>query len=163
MFKVRKISCWQNCQHAHAKASHFPCVTAILSKCVSIRWFFRSHGGKNPKKNYLENLVYHFFRQLWLVLGVKLLEINSNWFSKYWRNKAHQTTTSFNLNKKTHVVQTNTLKHVREITCFENHLENIVYHNFRQLWLVLGVKLMEINSNLFSRHLRLFWLLLVSF
>ena len=23
---------------------------------------------------------------------------------------------------------------------------------FRQLWLVLGVKLMEINSNLFSRH-----------
>ena len=26
-----------------------------------------------------------------------------------------------------------------------------VYHLFRQLWLVLGVKLMEINSNLFSR------------
>ena len=32
-----------------------------------------------------------------------------------------------------------------------NCLENIVYHYFRQLWLVLGVKLMEINSNLFSR------------
>ena len=32
---------------------------------------------------YLENLVYHFFRQLWLVLGVKLMEINSNWFSRY--------------------------------------------------------------------------------
>ena len=32
------------------------------------------------------------------------------------------------------------------------HLENIVYHCFRQLWLVLGVKLMEINSNLFSRQ-----------
>ena len=31
-------------------------------------------------------------------------------------------------------------------------LENMVYHNFRQLWLVLGVKLMEINSNLFSRR-----------
>ena len=30
-------------------------------------------------------------------------------------------------------------------------LENIVYHNCMQLWLVLGVKLMEINSNLFSR------------
>ena len=30
-------------------------------------------------------------------------------------------------------------------------LENIVYHNFRQLWLLLGVKLMEINTNLFSR------------
>ena len=30
----------------------------------------------------LENLVYHFFRQLWLVLGVKLMEINSNWFSR---------------------------------------------------------------------------------
>ena len=27
------------------------------------------------------------------------------------------------------------------------------YHNFRQLWLVLGVKLMDINSNLFSRLL----------
>ena len=34
------------------------------------------------------------------------------------------------------------------------HLENLVHHNFRQLWLVSGVKLMEINSNLFSRH---FW------
>ena len=30
------------------------------------------------------------------------------------------------------------------------NLENIVYHFSRQLWLVLGVKLMEINSNLFS-------------
>ena len=30
-------------------------------------------------------------------------------------------------------------------------LESIVYHNFWQLWLVLGVMLMEINSNLFSR------------
>ena len=28
-----------------------------------------------------------------------------------------------------------------------HHLENIVYHFFRQLWLVLEVKLMEINSN----------------
>ena len=34
------------------------------------------------------------------------------------------------------------------------YLENIVYHNLRQLWLVLGVKLMEINSNLFSRYYR---------
>ena len=33
-----------------------------------------------------------------------------------------------------------------------DRLENIgKYHFFRQLWLVLGVKLMEINSNLFSR------------
>ena len=32
-------------------------------------------------------------------------------------------------------------------------LENIVYHFFRHLWLVLGVKLMELNSNLFSRDL----------
>jgi len=28
-----------------------------------------------------------------------------------------------------------------------NQVGNIVYHIFRQLWLVLGVKLMEINSN----------------
>ena len=28
-----------------------------------------------------------------------------------------------------------------------------MYHNFRQLWLVSGVKLMEINSNLFSRKM----------
>ena len=34
----------------------------------------------------------------------------------------------------------------------ETHLENIVYHYFRQLWLVSRVKLMEINSNLFSRQ-----------
>ena len=33
------------------------------------------------------------------------------------------------------------------------YLENIgTYHLFRQLWLLLGVKLMEINSNLFSRY-----------
>ena len=33
---------------------------------------------------YLENIgTYPFFRQLWLVLGVKLMEINSNWFSRY--------------------------------------------------------------------------------
>ena len=38
-------------------------------------WFF----GCNY---YLESLVYHFFRQLWLVLGVKLMEINSNLFSR---------------------------------------------------------------------------------
>ena len=41
-------------------------------------------GGRGTKKNIpLENLlVYHLFRQLWLVLGVKLMEINSNWFSR---------------------------------------------------------------------------------
>ena len=33
------------------------------------------------------------------------------------------------------------------------NLENIVYHVFRQLWLVLGVKLMEINSILFSKYI----------
>ena len=33
------------------------------------------------------------------------------------------------------------------------YLENIEkYHVLKQLWLVLGVKLMEINSNLFSRY-----------
>ena len=32
----------------------------------------------------LENIgKYNFFRQLWLVLGVKLMEINSNWFSRW--------------------------------------------------------------------------------
>ena len=34
-------------------------------------------------------------------------------------------------------------KHTPKKIC----LEHIVYHNFRQLWLVSGVKLMEINSN----------------
>ena len=38
--------------------------------------------GVTTKLDYLENLVYHFFRQPWLVLGVKLMEINSNWFSR---------------------------------------------------------------------------------
>ena len=33
----------------------------------------------------------------------------------------------------------------------KNNLESIVHHNLRQLRLVLGVKLMEINLNLFSR------------
>jgi len=35
------------------------------------------------------------------------------------------------------------------------NLENLVYHFSRQLWLVLGVKLMEINSNLFSGNLQI--------
>ena len=40
----------------------------------------------------------------------------------------------------------------RKISGKSRFLENIgKYHFFRQLWLVLGVKLMEINSNLFSR------------
>ena len=34
-------------------------------------------------KKYLENLMYHFFRQLWLVLWEKLMEISSNFFSRY--------------------------------------------------------------------------------
>lgn len=37
------------------------------------------------------------------------------------------------------------------IQCYSVYLENIGnYHYFRQLWLVLRVKLMEVNSNLFS-------------
>ena len=32
----------------------------------------------------------------------------------------------------------------------------VVYQNYRQLWLVLGVKLMEINSNLFSRYIYIY-------
>ena len=36
------------------------------------------------KSNYLENIgKYHFFRQMWLVLGVKLMEMSSNLFSRY--------------------------------------------------------------------------------
>ena len=44
---------------------------------------FPGAGGFGFFSPYLENLgKYHFFRQLWLVLGVKLMEINSNWFSQ---------------------------------------------------------------------------------
>ena len=43
----------------------------------------------SAKSRYLENLVYHLFRQLWLVLGVRLMEINSNWFSRYCKNAIH--------------------------------------------------------------------------
>ena len=38
---------------------------------------------KTLKFTCLENIVYHFFRQLWLVLGVKLMEINSNMVSRW--------------------------------------------------------------------------------
>ena len=48
------------------------------------------------------------------------------------------------------LLETKSLPSKKEMSSF-NHLENI--HNFSQLWLVLGVKLMEINSNLFSNHL----------
>ena len=38
---------------------------------------------QTSKTKNLENLgKCNFFRQLWLVLGVKLMEINSNWFSR---------------------------------------------------------------------------------
>ena len=42
--------------------------------------------------------------------------------------------------------------HLRCIESLTDHLENIVYHFFRKLWLALGVKLMEINSNLFFQE-----------
>ena len=44
----------------------------------------KHHSTSSKKHNYLENIgKYHFFRQLWLVLVVKLMEINSNLFSRY--------------------------------------------------------------------------------
>ena len=42
-----------------------------------------TNGGMESQPYYLENIVYHFFRQLWLFLRVKLMEINSNLFSRY--------------------------------------------------------------------------------
>ena len=42
----------------------------------------KNGGGGTSESVWLEKLVYHFFRQLWLVLGVKLMEINSNLFSR---------------------------------------------------------------------------------
>ena len=43
-------------------------------------------------------------------------------------------------------------KNIKQISWKLAFLENIrKYHFFRQLWLFLGVKLMEININLFSR------------
>ena len=51
--------------------------------CVNQFWTKMGHFSTRWLNSFLENLgKYHFFRQLWLVLGVKLLEINSNWFSR---------------------------------------------------------------------------------
>ena len=72
---------------------HRYCTVMMLPElCVSPHWMSSSlqaslRANPNPwlwtmKWTCLENLVYHFFRQLWLVLGVKLTEINSNWFSR---------------------------------------------------------------------------------
>ena len=47
------------------------CGEAEVGKNDPTRWI--------KKNKNMENLVYHFFRPLWLVLGVKLMEINSNW------------------------------------------------------------------------------------
>ena len=64
------------------------------------QWEGPISGCKNPfsfttnrcvSRGYLENLVYNFFRQLWLVLGVKLMETNSNWFSRYLLISCHLT------------------------------------------------------------------------
>ena len=72
---------------------HRYCTVMMLPELwVSPHWMSSSlqaslRANPNPwlwtmKWTCLENLVYHFFRQLWLVLGVKLTEINSNWFSR---------------------------------------------------------------------------------
>ena len=45
---------------------------------------------------------------------------------------------------------------VRHYAVYYTYLENIVYHSFRQLWLFLGVELMEIDSNLFSRYIYIY-------
>ena len=58
---------------------HFVCVCVLESGMEFLAWL--------SKKNNLENIgKYHFSRQLWLVLGVKLMEINSNLFSRKLRN-----------------------------------------------------------------------------
>ena len=47
-----------------------------------------------PKRGCLENIVYHFLRQLWLVLGVKLMEINSNLFSRSFQKERKEGSSS---------------------------------------------------------------------
>ena len=51
---------------------------------ASPRFWFGRVPEPSLKRTALENLgiLYHFFRQLWLLSGVKLMEINSNWFSR---------------------------------------------------------------------------------
>ena len=57
-----------------------------LSRCVYVsNSAQKKHAAMLTYKDFLENLVYHFLRQLWLVLGVKLMEINSNLFSRLWK------------------------------------------------------------------------------
>ena len=57
------------------------CSETIQVDTFPKQWFFRKVFLFYTWKT-LENLVYHFYRQLWLVLGVKLMEINSNVFSR---------------------------------------------------------------------------------
>ena len=60
-----------------------PCDPWIILKTSHFVWStgLPGHYYILTKFYYLENLgKYHFFRQLWLVLGVKLMEINSNLF-----------------------------------------------------------------------------------
>ena len=66
---IMYISRYTNILHTSSHAFSIPRIYIYM--CIYI------------KHTYLEKLVYHFFRQLWLVLGVKLLEISSNWFFRY--------------------------------------------------------------------------------
>ena len=81
VFPYEKIPClrgWQVVSVVTPARSGHPDVELVEPNGVVPFGFFFS-----LKSNILESLLYHFFRQLWLVLGVKLMEINSNWFSRY--------------------------------------------------------------------------------
>ena len=84
-FPPRQINILSKLQLATIKTCYLLSITSILSLVemnltnVILRLSYQS----TVCKKYLKNLVYHFFLQPWLVLGVKLMEINSNWFSRY--------------------------------------------------------------------------------
>ena len=84
-FPPRQINILSKLQLATIKTCYLLSITSILSLVemnltnVILRLSYQS----TVCKKYLKNLVCHFFLQPWLVLGVKLMEINSNWFSRY--------------------------------------------------------------------------------
>ena len=61
---------------AHCGLVKLFCASRSVSLVAAEVYSWKQNRFRRVKLNHLENLMYHFLRQLWLVVGVKLMEFN---------------------------------------------------------------------------------------
>ena len=163
---------WGNCHHHPRHTKLLPAHWLELPRHQAFachgRWVGASCSPHTPpqtgkkrqqqQKGELIPMIYEKFPQIWAHFLPNSLFLNmflgnlDKFMPKSTPSKLACKCHSFFGGQCHKLLETNSLPSKKDISSF-NHLENMMYHNFRQLWLVLGVKLMEINSNLFSNHL----------